>query len=153
MLIVIFLPTILISTLFAEEPLELSSIEGSHSVGHDQNMLGINSYNKKKFGQALKHFQTASVVDRKKGEIFFNIGLTFHQMGKHLESAKNFQWALKLSPNNKKISESKLIQQHNCNNNPEIPCNFGEREKHEQRLEVVDISWMLNPVVDFTSKS
>ena len=41
------LPTILISTLFAEEPLELSSIEGSHSVGHDQNMLGINSYNKK----------------------------------------------------------------------------------------------------------
>ena len=30
MLIVIFLPTILISTLFAEEPLELSSIEGSH---------------------------------------------------------------------------------------------------------------------------
>ena len=89
MLIVIFLPTILISTLFAEEPLELSSeeplelssIEGSHSVGHDQNMLGINSYNKKKFDQALKHFQTASVVDRKKGEIFFNIDLTFHQMG------------------------------------------------------------------------
>jgi len=56
MLIVIFLPTFLISTLFAEEPLELSSIEGSHSVGHDQNMLGINSYNKKKFDQALKHF-------------------------------------------------------------------------------------------------
>ena len=69
MLIVIFLPTVLISTSFAEEPLELSSTEGSYSVGHDQNMLGINSYNKKKFGQALKHFQTASVVDRKKGEI------------------------------------------------------------------------------------
>ena len=49
MLIVIFLPTILNSTLFAEEPLELSSLEGSHSVGHDQNMLGINSYNKKKW--------------------------------------------------------------------------------------------------------
>ena len=105
MLIVIFLPTILISTLFAEEPLELSSKEGSHSVGHDQNMLGINSYNKKKFDQALKHFQTASVFDRKKGGIFFNIGLTFHQMGEHLESAKNFQWAMKLSSNNKKISE------------------------------------------------
>ena len=75
--------------MFAEEPLELSSKEGSHSVGHDQNMLGINSYNKKKFDQALKHFQIASVFDRKKGEIFFNIGLTFHQMGEHLESAKN----------------------------------------------------------------
>ena len=134
MLIVIFLPTILITPLFAEEPLELSSIEGSHSVGHDQNMWGINSYNKKKFDHALKHFQTASVVDRKKGEIFFNIGLTFHQMGEHLESVKNFQWALKLSPNNIKISESKLIQQHNCNNNPEIPCNLGKPEKHRLRL-------------------
>ena len=40
MLIVIFLSTILFSTLFAEEPLELSSIERSHSVGHDQNMWG-----------------------------------------------------------------------------------------------------------------
>ena len=40
MLIVIFLPTILISTLFAEEPLELTSIGGSHSVGHDQNIYG-----------------------------------------------------------------------------------------------------------------
>ena len=56
------------------------------------------------------------------GEIFFNTGLTFHQMGKHIESAKNFQWALKLSSNNKKISESKLIEQHNCDNNPKIPC-------------------------------
>ena len=65
MLIVIFVPTILSSTLFSEELLELSSIEGSHSVGHDQNMLGINSYNKKKFDQALKHFQIASVFDRK----------------------------------------------------------------------------------------
>ena len=55
-------------------------------------------------------------------------------MGEDLESAKNFQWAMKLSSNNKKISESKLIQQHNCNNNPEIPCNLGKREKHEQRL-------------------
>ena len=45
MLIVIFLSTISISTLITEEPLELLSNEGSHSVGQDQNMLGINSYN------------------------------------------------------------------------------------------------------------
>ena len=70
MLIVTFLTTILISTLFAEEPLELSSTEESHSVGYDQNMLGINSYNKKK------------------------------------------------------ISESKLIQQHNCDNNPKNTVQF-----------------------------
>ena len=67
MLIVFFLSTISSSTLFAEEPLELISKEGFHSAGHDQNMLGINTYNKEKFDQALKHFQTASVVERKKG--------------------------------------------------------------------------------------
>ena len=42
------------------------------------------------------------------GEIFFNIGLIFHQMGKHIESAKNFQWALELSPNNKKYIRIKI---------------------------------------------
>ena len=33
-------------------------------------------------------------------------------MGEPIESAKKFQWALELSSNNKKISESKLIEQH-----------------------------------------
>ena len=42
------------------------------------------------------------------GEIFFNIGLAFHQMGEHIESAKNFQWALELSPNNKKYIRIKI---------------------------------------------
>ena len=67
--IISFSLIISINTLFAEEPLEIVSKEGSHSVGHDQNMLGINAYKKRKFDQALKHFQTASVVDSKKGEI------------------------------------------------------------------------------------
>ena len=56
MLIVIFLSTISISTLFAEEPLELLSKEGSHSVGHDQNMLGINTKKKKKNLPSIKTF-------------------------------------------------------------------------------------------------
>ena len=56
MLIVIFLSTISISTLFAEESLELISKEGSHSVGHDQNMLGINTYKKKKNLPSIKTF-------------------------------------------------------------------------------------------------
>ena len=84
--------------LFGEEILDLPAIEGSHSVGNDQNKLGINAYKKKKFDQALRHFQVASVVDRKSGEIFYNLGLTLHKLGKHLEAAKHLQWALKLSP-------------------------------------------------------
>ena len=61
-----------------ETTLELPAIEGSHGVGNDQNNLGINAYKENKFNQALKHFQVASIVDKKKGEIFFNLGLTLH---------------------------------------------------------------------------
>ena len=122
---------IFISPLFAEQALDLPTKEGSHSVGHDQNMLGINAYKKKKFNQAFKHFQVASIVDRKKGEIFFNLGLVLHQMGKHLDSAKHFQWALKLSPENKKISQSKLLKEHHCDNNPKIPCGLPKPGKHK----------------------
>ena len=41
---------------------------------------------------------------------------------------------MKLSSNNKKISESKLIQQHNCDNNQKIPRNLAKSEKHKLRL-------------------
>ena len=115
---------------FGEETLFLPVIEGSHSVGNDQNNLGINAYKKGKFNQALRHFQVASVVDRKKGEIFFNLGLTLHQIGNHLEAAKHFQWALKLSPDNKKISGSALLKEHHCNSNSKIPCDLKKPEKH-----------------------
>jgi tetratricopeptide (TPR) repeat protein len=130
-IITLFLFIVLPNQLIAEETLSLSVKEGSHSVGYDQNTLGINAYNKNDFNQALIHFQVASVVDKKKGEIFFNIGLTLHQMQKHLESAKNFQWALKLSPSNKSISQSLLVKEHHCSNNNKIPCNLPNPEKYK----------------------
>tara|TARA_B110000438_G_scaffold251580_1_gene256087 strand:- start:1048 stop:1527 length:480 start_codon:yes stop_codon:yes gene_type:complete len=129
--IVVFLVFVTVSPLSGEETLDLPAIEGSHSVGNDQNNLGMNAYKKKKFDQALKHFQVASIVDRKKGVIFFNLALTLHQLEKHLEAAKHFQWALKLSPNNKNISDSELLKEHHCENNPKIPCNLGKPEKHK----------------------
>ena len=129
--IVVFLVFLTVSPLFGEETLDLPAIEGSHSVGNDQNNLGMNAYKKKKFDQALKHFQVASIVDRKKGIIFFNLALTLHQLEKHLEAAKHFQWALKLSPNNKNISDSLLLKEHHCENNPKIPCNLRKPEKHK----------------------
>ena len=83
--------------------MELVPKEGSHSVGHDQNILGINTYKKKRIDHVLKHFKIASVVDQKNDEFFFNFRLTFYQMGRHLESAKSFQWALKLSSKKKEF--------------------------------------------------
>ena len=129
--VVVILVFVTVSPVFGEKTLVLPVREGSHSVGNDQNNLGMNAYGKKKFNQALKHFQVASVVDRKKGEVFFNLGLTLHQLGKHLEAAKHFQWALKLSPNNKNISDSALLKEHHCDNNPEVPCNLTKPEKHK----------------------
>ena len=130
-IITFFLFIVLPNQLIAEEALTLPVKEGSHSVGYDQNILGINAYNKNDFNQALTHFQVASVVDKKKGEIFFNIGLTLHRMEKHLESAKNFQWALKLSPSNKKIFHSLLVKEHHCSSDNKIPCNLPKPEKYK----------------------
>ena len=130
-IITFFLFIVLPNQLIAEEALTLPVKEGSHSVGYDQNTLGINAYNKNDFNQALTHFQVASVVDKKKGEIFFNIGLTLHQMEKHLESAKNFQWALKLSSSNKKIFHSLLVKEHHCSSDNKIPCNLPKPEKYK----------------------
>ena len=120
-----------VNPLFGEEVLDLPAVEGSHSVGNDQNKLGINAYKKKNFNQALKHFQIASVVDQKRGEIFYNLGLTLHQLGKHLEAAKHLKWALNLSPKIKKISESKLLIEHSCDKNPKIPCDLTKPKKHK----------------------
>ena len=129
--IIIVLIFVTASPLFGEGTLNIPAIEGSHSVGNDQNNLGMIAYKKKKFNQALKHFQVASIVDRKKGVIFYNLGLTLHQLGNHLEAAKHFQWALKLSPNNKNISDSALLREHHCDNNPKVPCNLTKPEKHK----------------------
>jgi tetratricopeptide (TPR) repeat protein len=122
---------LVVSPLFGDETLNLPAIEGSHSVGNDQNNLGINAYKMKKFDQALKHFQVALLVDRKKGEIYFNLGLTLHELGEHLMAAKHLQWALKLSPENKNISESVLLKEHHCDNNPKVPCNLAKPDKHK----------------------
>ena len=66
--VVVIFVFVTVNPLFGEETLDLPTIEGSHSVGNDQNNLGINAYKKKKFNQALKHFLTASIVDPKKTE-------------------------------------------------------------------------------------
>ena len=46
---VVILVFVTVSPLFGEETLDLLAIEGSHSVGNDQNNLGINAYKKEKF--------------------------------------------------------------------------------------------------------
>jgi tetratricopeptide (TPR) repeat protein len=131
LLMTFFFISFAVSPLFGEETLGLPAIEGSHSVGNDQNNLGINAYKKKRFEQALKHFQVALLVDRKRGEIYFNLGLTLHHLGKHLMAAKHLQWALKLSPDNKNISESLLLKEHHCDYNPKVPCNLAKPEKYK----------------------
>jgi hypothetical protein len=52
-------------------------------------------------------------------------------MEKHLESAKNFQWALKLSPSNKNIFHSLLVKEHHCSSDNKIPCNLPKPEKYK----------------------
>jgi hypothetical protein len=46
-------------------------------------------------------------------------------------AAKHLQWALKLSPGNKYISESILLKENHCDNNPKVPCNLEKPKKHK----------------------
>ena len=45
--IFVFFVFVYVNPLFGEETLSLTAKEGSHSVGNDQNQLGINAYKKK----------------------------------------------------------------------------------------------------------
>ena len=91
-LILFLMPTLLLLSKIvdSQEPLELKAIEGSHSVGFDQNNLGIRSFKRKKFNIALKHFHLAAMADPKRGEIYFNIALTLIELGEDSEAAKYF---------------------------------------------------------------
>jgi hypothetical protein len=46
-MVAVFFISVNVNPLFGEEVLDLPAIEGSHSVGNDQNKLGINAYKKK----------------------------------------------------------------------------------------------------------
>ena len=108
----------------SQEPLELKAIEGSHSVGFDQNNLGIRSFKRKQFNTALKHFHIASMADPKRGEIYFNIALTLVKLGEDNEATKYFYLANKHAKNNTQVTNSKFHKLYNCKLNKEIRCDF-----------------------------
>ena len=113
---------------FGEEALILPVIEGSHSVGNDQNNLGINAYKKGKFNQALRHFQVASVVDRKKGEIFFR-NLEVKAKLENIETYNKFNNKILL--NKQKLI--KLIKNKKCN------ASFKRlEEKHSNLIDAIN---------------
>tara|TARA_B100000686_G_scaffold338940_1_gene412208 strand:- start:1118 stop:1558 length:441 start_codon:yes stop_codon:yes gene_type:complete len=114
--LIIFFPKIAASG----GPLTLKPIEGSHSVGFDQNNLGILNYKKKQFGRALKHFHIASMADQKNGEIYFNIALTLNKLNELNDIGKYLRLAVKYSPHNEDITKSTIFKLFNCNNNS--PC-------------------------------
>ena len=107
---------------YSEKPLELKPIEGSHSVGFDQNNLGIRAFRKKNYINALKHFHIASMADPKSGEIYFNIALTLAKLKTNDEIYKYMNLANKYSEGNLEIKNSELHKIFNCNLKPKKHC-------------------------------
>ena len=106
----------------SQEPLELKPIEGSRSVGFDQNNLGIRNFKRKQFNIALKHFHIASMADPKRGEIYFNIALTLVKLGEETEAAKYFYLANKNSNNSGQLTNSQFQELYNCQLNKKVNC-------------------------------
>lgn len=107
---------------YSEEPLGLKPIEGSHSVGFDQNNLGIRAFQEKKYKKALKHFHIASMADPKSGELYFNMALTLSKLKVHDEIYKYMNLANKYSKGNLEIKNSALHKIFGCNSNLKIQC-------------------------------
>lgn len=95
---------------YAESP--LSSPPGMNKDAAMHNSEGVAALNKGKMAEAESHFREALKLDPKSPETHFNLGLTLHGEGKHAEAKDEFDVAKKLAPNDKRITESKLLAHH-----------------------------------------
>ena len=119
-LLFIYFPQIV----YPAKPLSLKPFEGSHSVGFDQNNLGLRAFKSKNYKNALRHFHIASTADPKRGEIYFNIALTLAKLKKNDEIFKYLKLASKYSNGNLEIKNSELHKIFNCDSSPKKHCDL-----------------------------
>lgn len=82
------------------------------SAGGEQNAQGIQSYNKKEWKEAEKHFREAVKSDDKLAEAHYNLGLTLNKLGQHKEAKPEFARAAELAPSNPTIANSTMVKGH-----------------------------------------
>ncbi|VAX27797.1 hypothetical protein MNBD_NITROSPINAE05-758 [hydrothermal vent metagenome] len=80
--------------------------------GAAENNEGVGHYKEGHWKTSLKHFEEAVVAGPNLAEAHYNMALTLDKLGDHGGATQHFGEALKLAPDNAKIKDSKILQDH-----------------------------------------
>lgn len=107
---VIALGFVFISSVYAESPLAAPGGMNKDAAMH--NSEGVTALNKGEATEAEIHFREALKLDSGSAVVHYNLGLALHGEGKHQEAKEEFGAAKKLAPNDKRITNSKILVHH-----------------------------------------
>ena len=82
------------------------------SAAQEQNKMGVQAYDQEQWTKASSHFQEAIRMDPQAGVPQYNLALVLHKLDEHMKAASHFKQAANLSPNNSKIQNSGILQEH-----------------------------------------
>ena len=80
--------------------------------GAAENNEGVGHYKEGHWKTSLKHFEEAVTAGPKLAEAHYNMALTLDKLGDHGGATTHFGEALKLAPDNPKIKDSKILNDH-----------------------------------------
>lgn len=76
------------------------------------NLKGIDQYHVGEWKSALDFFESALRINPSLVEAHFNAALALHQLERHKEATRHFEWAGELAPGNRSILDSTLYRNH-----------------------------------------
>jgi len=88
----------------------LTTESGSPAAMHNQS--GMQAYNQGAWEKAYGHFQIANQKDPQSAVVHYNLGLALHKIEEHQDAAYHFQKAAELGPNQSRIQQSNILQEH-----------------------------------------
>ncbi len=80
--------------------------------GAAENNEGVGHYKEGHWKTSVKHFKEAITAGPKLAEAHYNLALALDKLGDHGGATQHFKEALDLAPDNPKIKDSKILQDH-----------------------------------------
>ncbi len=80
--------------------------------GGPENNEGVGHYKEGHWEVSEKHFRKALEANSELPEAHYNLALTLDKLDKHQEATNHFETALDLDPDNPKIRDSEILQDH-----------------------------------------
>lgn len=82
------------------------------SAGSKENREGIGHYKEGHWAESEKYFRKALAVNDSLAEAHYNLALALDKQENHGDATEHFKKALELAPDNPKIKDSKILNDH-----------------------------------------